>query len=71
MSAEATPLVLVVSPEGRTTRWGRSQVWNSNKWDGTYPGVRDEYANKLNRHSVQWVDKMYAHRQCALARQGG
>jgi hypothetical protein len=30
----------------------------------------EEYANKLNRHAVQWVDKMYIHRQCVLAGHG-
>ena len=38
---------------------------------GLHTSRADEYAKKLNRHAVQWVDKMYTHRQCALARQGG
>jgi hypothetical protein len=24
----------------------------------------EEYANKLTRHAVHWVDKMYTHRMC-------
>ena len=27
----------------------------------------DEYANKLTRHAVHWVDKMYTHRMCLEA----
>ena len=34
------------------------------------PSRADEYAKKLNRIAVQWVDKIYKHRQCALHQPG-
>ena len=34
------------------------------------PSRADEYAKKLNRNAVQWVDKIYKHRQCALRQPG-
>ena len=34
------------------------------------PSRADEYAKKLNRNAVQWVDKIYKHRQCALHQPG-